>query len=200
MHQSHIHSRCSHLFIDILLRADGHFVSHDAPFYISAAVRPKQFHILCSGTPQKLLTMVLCAAKGCSNRTDRDLARKKAFYSIPNPKTHPEKIELAAKWLHNIGTGWTVENYKFASYKRVCEIHFEASCFDDNHDMHSRLMRGMGYQTSKRRKLKSDAVPTIFSFKQESQYDSHAKRADNCKDTSLQVSSLSDLTEKGISV
>ena len=49
--------------------------------------------------------MVLCAAYGCNNMTDRNLSDKRRFYTIPNPNIHPEKRNLAAQWLHNIGTG-----------------------------------------------------------------------------------------------
>ena len=48
--------------------------------------------------------------------TDRNLSDKRTFYTIPNPNIHPGKRNLAAKWLHNIGTGWSVRNLKFASY------------------------------------------------------------------------------------
>ena len=82
--------------------------------------------------------MVLCAAYGCNNRTDRKLRDKRTFYTIPNPNIHPEKKNLAAHWLHNIGTGWSVKNFKVASYLKVCEDHFEGSCFLD--DMQARLM------------------------------------------------------------
>ena len=38
-----------------------------------------------------------------------------------------KKGNLAAQWPHNISTEWSVNNFKFASYKRVCEDHFEVS-------------------------------------------------------------------------
>ena len=60
--------------------------------------------------------MVLCAAYVCNNMTDRNLSDKRTFYTIPNPNIHPEKRNLAAQWLHKIGTGWSVRNFKVASY------------------------------------------------------------------------------------
>ena len=39
--------------------------------------------------------------------TDRNISDKRTFYTIPNPNIHPEKWNLAAQWLHNIGTGPT---------------------------------------------------------------------------------------------
>ena len=35
--------------------------------------------------------MILCAAYGCNNRTDRYSTVKRSFYSIPNLNIHPEK-------------------------------------------------------------------------------------------------------------
>ena len=49
--------------------------------------------------------MVLCAACGCNNMTDMNLSDKRRFYTIPNLNIQPEKRNLAAQWLHNIGTG-----------------------------------------------------------------------------------------------
>ena len=60
--------------------------------------------------------MVLCAEYVCNNRTDRNLSDKRTFYTIPNLNIYPEKRNLAAQWLHNIGTGWSVRNFKVASY------------------------------------------------------------------------------------
>ena len=60
--------------------------------------------------------MAQCAAYVCNNMTDRNLSDKRTFYTIPNPNIHPEERNLAAVWLHNIGTGWSVRNFKVASY------------------------------------------------------------------------------------
>ena len=75
--------------------------------------------------------MVPCAANGCNNSDNR------SFYSTPYPNINPEKRNLAAQWLHNIGNGWSVKIFKVASHKRVCEDHFEAFCFLD--DMQAKL-------------------------------------------------------------
>ena len=48
--------------------------------------------------------------------TDRNFSDKRTLYTIPNPNIHPEKRNLAAQWLHNIGIGWSVRNFKVASY------------------------------------------------------------------------------------
>ena len=76
--------------------------------------------------------MVCCQAYGCKNH-DRPgtPGHRKLYYQIPDPTRHPEKADLAARWLHNIRTGWTVKTFKFGKHKKVCEDHFESSCFVD---------------------------------------------------------------------
>ena len=74
--------------------------------------------------------MVTCAAY---MDAITDLTRGKegiSFFSFPNPRIKPEKKDFAARWLFNIGTGWTVKNYSFDNAKKVCHEHFEESCFE----------------------------------------------------------------------
>ena len=71
--------------------------------------------------------MVNCQAFGCNN--DSRKGAGKTFYIISNPEKYPEKSELIARWLHNIGTGWTLKTFKFTHAKRVCEDHFAPTCF-----------------------------------------------------------------------
>ena len=102
--------------------------------------------------------MVLCAAYGCCNRSDkRGKGTGISFFAIPNPnpRKKPAKKDLAARWLFNIGTGWTVDDYSFNG-QAVCQEHFEESCFADE------LQARLGF--TKKRRLKPDAVPTIFNF------------------------------------
>ena len=73
--------------------------------------------------------MVTCAAYGCYNRSDKGNGKGISFFSFANPRIKPEKKDLAAGWLFNIGTGWTVKNYSFDDAKKVCHEHFEESCF-----------------------------------------------------------------------
>ncbi|PIK40404.1 hypothetical protein BSL78_22757 [Apostichopus japonicus] len=46
-------------------------------------------------------------------------------FVISDGITDPEKRELSQKWLHQIATGHTVDNFTFHKYKVVCEDHFE---------------------------------------------------------------------------
>ena len=60
--------------------------------------------------------MVLCAAYVCKRMTDRNLSDKRTFYkSLIRTYIH-KKRNLAAQWFHNIGTGWSVRNFKVALY------------------------------------------------------------------------------------
>ena len=101
--------------------------------------------------------MVTCAAYGCYKRSDKGKGKGISFFSFPNPRIKPEKKDLAARWLFNIGKGWTVKNYSFDNAKKVSHEHFEESCFE------TELQERLGFRIRKR--LKPDAVPTIFSFK-----------------------------------
>ena len=106
--------------------------------------------------------MVTCAAYGCYNRSDKGRGKGISFFFFPNPRIKPEKKDLAARWLINIWRGWTVKNYSFDNAQKVCHEDFEESCFE------TELQERLGFRIHKR--LKSDAVPTIFSFKPTQSY------------------------------
>ena len=91
------------------------------------------------------MKMVMCAAYGCYNRSDK------------GKRIKPEKKHLAAGWLFKIGTGWTEKNYSFRGAQRVCHEHFEeSSCFE------AELQTGLGFRRFKR--LKPVAAPTTFNI------------------------------------
>ena len=100
--------------------------------------------------------MVICAAYGCYNRSDKGRGKGISFFSIPNPRIKPEKKNLAARWLFKIGTEWTVKNYSFIGAQRVCYEHFEESCFE------AELQTRLGFRRFKR--LKPGAAPTTFNI------------------------------------
>ena len=100
--------------------------------------------------------MPSCQSYGCSNKSSgkrRNL--NVSYFHFPDSKKDKARAE---RWLHNIGTGYSVESFNFKG-KVVCSSHFHANCFEV--DMMANVM---GY-TSKRRNLKSGAVPTIFKHK-----------------------------------
>ena len=68
--------------------------------------------------------MVNCQAYGCNNssRTEGP-GHGKTYFLISNPNRFPEKRDHAARWRHNIGTGWTVKTFKFGTSKKVCQDH-----------------------------------------------------------------------------
>ena len=94
--------------------------------------------------------MPQCIAYGCNNRSE-DLSRGISFFRLPMK----DPVLLKA---------WTVklrlENPPLKDSSRVCSAHFTEDCFE--RDFKAELMPG----TKTRRRLKPDAVPTLFSFKQ----------------------------------
>ena len=116
--------------------------------------------------------MVCCQAFGCSNRDERgNPGYGKSFFQIPDPTKHPEKADIAARWLHNMRTDWTVKTFRFGKSKKVCEDHFESTCFEENLEAEA-----LGYKP--RKKLKADSFPTIFSFAQPETSTGRAERAE----------------------
>ena len=93
---------------------------------------------------------------GCYNRSDRGKGKGISFFSISNPKINPEKKDLAARWLFNIGIEWTMKTNHLSGAQSVCHEHFEESCFE------AELQTKLGFRRFKH--PKPGAVPTIFNF------------------------------------
>lgn len=110
-----------------------------------------------------------CQAYGCLNRQGTGEAKGKRFFVIPDGK-NPTKRNLAQRWLHNIGTGHTVDNFTFGRHKVVCADHFSSDCFEE--DMRARLMGG-----TPKLILKDDAVPDTFVHRKPKQDDGRKLRA-----------------------
>ena len=116
--------------------------------------------------------MTICQAFGCSNKPNP--RERRSFFQIPDPQKRPE---ICKKWIHNI------KNAKF-DYKSfvpnksfvVCEDHFEPECFEEN-----RQALLLGYNP-RSKKLRDDAVPTIFSFREKpKRRESTEKRLESAK-------------------
>ena len=89
--------------------------------------------------------MKSCVAANCSNK-------KSDTISLFN---FPKDPELRQKWIKNVQR--TRAEWKGPTQNSVlCSEHFKSSCFEASYDLAAK----MGLQ--KRRKLKPDAVPTIF--------------------------------------
>ena len=90
--------------------------------------------------------MVYCAAVGCSN--DSRKSEGVGFYKLTarNP-------ELQRIWLQKLKR----EYLKVSKHTVVCSVHFADDAFE--RDLQAELLG-----ISRPRKLKEDAVPTIFSY------------------------------------
>ena len=103
----------------IKLKTMGAIVSHNALLlYIWQAVQARivalPVHAAPSITHETMTTMLrkwwFLLFIGCYNISDRGKGKGISFFSISNPKINPEKKDLAARWLFNIGPEWTMKN------------------------------------------------------------------------------------------
>ena len=124
------------------------------------------------------MTMPMCQAWNCTTEQKSGLV----FGVVPNPNKDPGNKELynrAAAWLHNIGTGYTVETLdwgKTGRAKVVCEEHFTEDCFYE--DTHIKQCKLLGLTPHYTKRLKIDAIPTIFKHKPDKTDPERAKRAE----------------------
>ena len=99
-----------------------------------------------------------CQAYGCKNKPDH--CKGKSFFKIPDPTKDASVRGVAAKWLHFIGTGHSVDKFHFGKQKVVCEDHFTADSFTD--DQHIRICRMLDRTPRYSKVLVPGAVPTLF--------------------------------------
>ena len=99
--------------------------------------------------------MVYCQAFGCKNKPERKTAEKKHYFSFPHPEKEKQRCE---RWLHNIGTGYTIQTFTFNSNKKVCSEHFNPECYEED-----KMAKMLNYTPKVR--LKAGAIPTIFTHK-----------------------------------
>ena len=97
-----------------------------------------------------------CCAYECNNESKKQketgkVEKKGTFHRIPGN----DKKELRKKWL--VAIGHPIENLPKCPYP--CSDHFDISCFDESVDLQNQFLGGS------KRKLKKDAVPTIFSHR-----------------------------------
>lgn len=88
-----------------------------------------------------------CVAVGCSNRSPRDSNRGISFHRLPL-----KDKGLLSKWLAQIKR----ENLPQMKHCHVCSEHFEPTCFESEYRLDI-LPNNLS-----RRRLKEDAVPTLF--------------------------------------
>lgn len=97
--------------------------------------------------------MVQCVVVGCSNRTPRDSNKGISFHRLPLK----DKI-LLGKWRAQIKR----ENLPKLEHSHVCSEHFERTCFESDYRLE---LLPNNSRTSSRRRLKKDAIPTLFPHK-----------------------------------
>ena len=98
--------------------------------------------------------MPVCVAVGCSNRSPRDTERGITFHRVPAGNE-----SLKKEWLVKVKR----VNLPKLSCCFVCSDHFEPNCFQV--DYQHEFLGG----SSRRRRLKETAVPTIFCHKKTEQ-------------------------------
>ena len=98
--------------------------------------------------------MPVCVAVGCSNRSPRDTERGITFHRLPAGNE-----SLKKEWLVKVKR----VNLPKLSCCFVCSDHFEPNCFQV--DYQHEFLGG----SSRRRRLKETAVPTIFCHKKTEQ-------------------------------
>ena len=74
--------------------------------------------------------MVICAAYKCHYRSDRVKGKGISRFTFPNTRIKWEKKDLTLRLLFNTWTEWTGNTYTFSCPQRVCDEHFEKSCFE----------------------------------------------------------------------
>ena len=91
--------------------------------------------------------MVHCIAVDCSNRSPRDSKRGISFHRLPL-----KDKGLLSKWLAQIKR----ENLPQMKHCHLCSEHFEPTCFENEYRLN------ILPDNLSRRRLKEDAVPTVF--------------------------------------
>ena len=112
--------------------------------------------------------MVYCAAVSCTN--DSIVVKGIGYFHIRSRKPEYQKL-----WLINLKR----KNLVLNEHHVVCGEHFEAFCFE--RDLRSELLN-----EKRPKKLKEDAVPTIFAYKKAIKRRVHVQRLDlkrrrNCR-------------------
>jgi len=90
--------------------------------------------------------MPKCCVRFCFSTSTKSKDNEMLFFPWP------KKEKITEKWLHEFAvncnvTGYTKQFFKITRNMRICNLHFESSCFSNETN-----------------KLLKDAVPTIFQF------------------------------------
>ena len=94
------------------------------------------------------MKMVLCAAYGCNSRSDKGV--KVSFHQFPKD----EKVRK--QWIDRLNRGGSAFQKFKPTHHKLCGKHFEEDQFERN------FANKIGCEEEFRKRLKSDAIPTIF--------------------------------------
>ena len=92
--------------------------------------------------------MVYCVAFNCNNRSVRKPGV--SFFSFP------KENDLRRKWIVKVKR----QDWSPTKYSKLCSDHFDNSCF-----ISDKAMISIGWKPGRKR-LKADAVPTLFKYKE----------------------------------
>ena len=101
--------------------------------------------------------MAECKAWGCKNNKRKN--PEKHYFCVPKPNTEEKKVRVR-KWLHNLGTGHSIDTFKFGANSVVSSDHFEVWYL--KRDLKAELL---GLPVTHR--LTDDAVPTIIKHRKD---------------------------------
>ena len=100
--------------------------------------------------------MVICAAFGCDSRSG---ISQVGFHKFPNEKEDVQRRKVWSWWLDKLNRGETAtKKFRPCVHSRLCSKHFE----DDQFVFNQKFASEIGYTHKIQRKLKDNAVPTIF--------------------------------------
>ena len=102
-----------------------------------------------------LFMMVHCCDPCCLNNSKLPACKNLSWF------TFPKDPKLAKLWQTKVGRGKKFDT----TYARLCSAHFEDSCFEANLESKFQADGSLSSVAKRRtpRRLKADAVPTIFA-------------------------------------
>ena len=102
-----------------------------------------------------IANMAQCKAWDCKNNKRHN--PEKHYFCVPMPNTEEKKVRVR-QWLHNLGTGHSIQTFKFGRNSVVCSDHFEQKYI--KRDLKAELL---GLPVTHR--LTDDAIPTIIKHR-----------------------------------
>ena len=98
-----------------------------------------------------------CAAVNCTNRSEK--SRGVSFHAFPNKVKDEAELKRYNAWVKQVQRTRAEWNGPTSSYTYVCSDHFTPDCYE----LRPLIMKEMGFSVNSIRKLKPNAVPTLFT-------------------------------------